>query len=339
MSISVTKAMLMSAGMGTRLMPFTQTKTKALLPLMGIPMAQYVVDSLTFCGVDCIVANVHHDAKNTRFGLNALELGSAQLVISDESQQLLGSGGGIRKALNYFGSEPFFRANADVISDINWKALANRHGHLRSQWGVTITLALFESGPPGDVYREIFFDSYTGLITGLGELHSGRPFFAGAAVLEPEALAGLNPHEPSDFINDVLKPALRAQKVGFFLTTGAWYDIGSPLLWMNTHLSLIERLETGNFSTQISRLWMKRIEKTNQRLSEKIWVMNRSSRFCPSNPRHTWQAPCYWGEISQEGDTRKTPLSLGPHAVLYGPLLGRTQFQNGIGYAGDWVSF
>ena len=69
----VSEAMLMTAGLGTRLRPFTQFMAKPMLPLMGIPMAQYVLDSLNVSGVSRVVANIHHHSEKTKNGLLQLE--------------------------------------------------------------------------------------------------------------------------------------------------------------------------------------------------------------------------------------------------------------------------
>src|SRR4051812_21400006 len=101
----ITQAMFMCAGLGTRLRPFTEIRTKALMPLLGIPIAQFGLDSLVSSGVSKIVANVHHDAANSTRGLRQLEYSGASLLISDESDLLLGSAGGLRKALPLFGEK------------------------------------------------------------------------------------------------------------------------------------------------------------------------------------------------------------------------------------------
>src|SRR5688500_7784184 len=99
--------MLMTAGLGTRLRPFTEIAPKHLLPVMGVPMAQFAVDLLARFGVSRIVCNVHHRADLAVPALKALEHGpGTSIEISDESQLLLGSAGGIRKALPLLGRDP-----------------------------------------------------------------------------------------------------------------------------------------------------------------------------------------------------------------------------------------
>lgn len=102
--MSVTQAMLMAAGLGTRLMPFTERAPKALLPVLGVPIAQFALDSLARAGVDRVVANVHHHASAAKQGLAQLDRGDADFFVSDESERLLGSAGGSVKRCQSSGA-------------------------------------------------------------------------------------------------------------------------------------------------------------------------------------------------------------------------------------------
>lgn len=328
--LPISKAMLMAAGLGTRLRPFTDFKTKALLPVLGIPAAQFAVDSLIAAGVDHIVANVHHDALAAKQGLLSLDRANARMSISDESALLLGSAGGMKKGLSLLGEGPVFLANADTISEVDWRGLALRHQQLRRQWNVSLTLTLFPAGPPGFRYREIKFDSQQGLLTGLGEQMEGRPFFMGAMVLEPEAFSQVSLGEPAEFVPAVLQPAIQKRKAGVFLSAGTWFDMGTPELWRNTHLSMIQQLEGASGSRDLNSLWRKRIESVNRRLNPGVWI----SRGTPRPPHlASWSAPCYWN--SRSGDL-KFPVDFGPGAVLYGEP-SQESSQSGIGYGGQWI--
>jgi MurNAc alpha-1-phosphate uridylyltransferase len=329
----ISKAMLMAAGLGTRLQPFTHHQTKALLPVLGVPIAQLGIDSLVRAGVQNLVANIHHDSERTRAGLLALDCGSAQLDISDESKLLLGSAGGLREALPKLGKGPFFLANADVLCDVNWLALAAAHQKLRSRRGVHMTLAIFRQGPEGCEYREILYDPRSELITGLGSQSVGCPFFIGAAVIEPEALSQIPGQGPAEFVPTVLEPAVLSKKAGIFLTEGSWYDIGSPSLWLSAHLAAIDRLETGFFPSPSSQLWQKRWEATNLRVGQKSWIALGSPR---SSRLTSWAAPFYWD--GRDLQKSSIPWVLGPNAVLYGQAISPvTDLQQGIGFAGEWV--
>jgi MurNAc alpha-1-phosphate uridylyltransferase len=251
----IDQAMLMAAGLGTRLRPYTDLAPKPLLPLMGVPMAQFAVDGLAAGGVRRIVANVHHLAARGRAGLLGLDLGGAALAISDESRELLGSAGGIRKALLSFGKAPFFYVNGDVVSAVDWKALSDRHAELRAKRGVVMTLTVFREAPAGGRYREIHFDAGTGLVSRVGDFAERRAFFVGAAALEPEAFAHLPEERPSDFVAEVLLPEVARGRVGVFLAEGPWMDIGSPALWHAAHLQMARGWIEGSLPSE----WRRRI--------------------------------------------------------------------------------
>lgn len=338
----IEKAMLMAAGLGTRLRPFTDLTTKALLPVFGIPTAQFSIDSLALSGVKTFVANIHHQSQSSRAGLQNLDWFGTRLLISDETDQLLGSAGGIRNALPLLESGPFFLANADVISDVNWHALAERHLDLRRTLGVEITLAVFPAGPNGGAYREIQVDPEKKKVVGLGEIKSGSPFFIGASVLEPEAFKGIPPAGPADFVTHILEPAIRDGKVGAFYTHGIWLDIGSPKLWRDTHFALMDHLETGSFPGMFSKMWRSRIERSNERIADRFWVSkgalrSRGHAGVSAQSLFSWGAPCYWNDSQAEVNAPPLEFQLGPNSVLYGAPAEKGSLSHGIGYRKIWV--
>lgn len=321
----------MAAGLGTRLQPFTSAETKALLPVLGIPIAQYSLDALQTAGVQTVIANIHHRAVQARAGLLALDYQGMDLHVSDESSLLLGSAGALKKAENQLGKDPFFLANADVISTMNWRELALCHQRLRKKAGVQVTLGVFQHGAqssPRGAYREVFFNPQTSLITGLGGLEVGRPFFMGAAVVEPEVLEGLPHGTPLEFVPEILIPAIQAHKAGVFLKQGAWFDIGSPQLWSSAHFELMEGISIHPLFA--SQPWVKRVQEFNQQIAPQVWISKRS--LLPSG----FSGPLYW---DARKDPSFCPRALGPSVVLYGEMDRMIQLTEGIGFDGKWVHF
>ena len=118
------QAMIFAAGLGTRLKPLTDTMPKALVPVASQPLLWHVVQKLKAAGFERIVVNVHHFAQqiidylqaNNNFGLN--------IRISDETDGLLETGGGIKKALPLFdASSPVLIHNVDILSNVDLQAL------------------------------------------------------------------------------------------------------------------------------------------------------------------------------------------------------------------------
>lgn len=134
------KALIFAAGLGTRLRPLTNDKPKALVPVGGKPMLEHVIRHLIGYGFDEIVVNVHHFAQQIIDFLKNNDNFGATIHISDEREELLDTGGGIRKAAPWLaGEEPFLIHNADTLTDLN---LADFYDyHLRHRADVTLLTA------------------------------------------------------------------------------------------------------------------------------------------------------------------------------------------------------
>ncbi|MBR5542434.1 MAG: nucleotidyltransferase family protein [Bacteroides sp.] len=120
------KAMIFAAGLGTRLKPLTDHMPKALIPVAGKPMLEHVINKLIAAGVDGIVINVHHFAQQIIDFLKEKDNFGIQIWISDETGELLETGGGIKKAAPYF-NEPFLVHNADILSNLDLKVMYDFH--------------------------------------------------------------------------------------------------------------------------------------------------------------------------------------------------------------------
>jgi len=123
------KAMILCAGLGTRLKPWTLEHPKALVPVGGVPMLQRVADRLFDMGFDDLTINVHHFASQIEDYVNAGSLSASKLHISDETECLLDTGGGILNAERFLSSddEPFLVHNVDILSDADLRSLFDYH--------------------------------------------------------------------------------------------------------------------------------------------------------------------------------------------------------------------
>ena len=110
---TIHRAMIMAAGYGTRMRPLTNTMPKPLVKVQGKALIDHVIDRLVAVGVDTIVVNIHYMGDQIAAHLKNRK--DAEFIISDETDTLLDSGGGIFKALSHFKGEPFFHANADTV--------------------------------------------------------------------------------------------------------------------------------------------------------------------------------------------------------------------------------
>ena len=121
------QAMIFAAGLGTRLKPLTDTMPKALVSVGGEPLLRHVVLRLKEAGFERIVVNVHHFADQIINYLRANQHFGLDIRISDERDQLLDTGGGIRKAASLFDADsPILIHNVDILSNIDLATLYDK---------------------------------------------------------------------------------------------------------------------------------------------------------------------------------------------------------------------
>ena len=106
-------AMILAAGLGTRMRPLTDKLPKPLVAVGGKPLINHVLDRLAAAGVETAVVNVHHFADQLEEHLKPRR--APKIVISDERSAVLGTGGGVVKALPLLGPGPFFLVNSDTL--------------------------------------------------------------------------------------------------------------------------------------------------------------------------------------------------------------------------------
>lgn len=122
------KAMVFAAGLGTRLKPYTDSIPKALVPVNGKPMLRITLDKLARYGFNDIVVNVHHFADQVNEFVTRYDNKRMIIRISDESDELLDTGGGLKKAEDYLkGDSPFLIHNVDILSNIPLDLVYNSH--------------------------------------------------------------------------------------------------------------------------------------------------------------------------------------------------------------------
>jgi len=145
------KAFILSAGLGTRLKPMTETIPKALVEINGKPLLQSLIENLKKNGCTDFVINVHHFADLVIDFLEANQNFGVTIEISDERETLLDTGGAILHAKKFLENEPFFLMhNVDILSDIDLDNMAKHH--VKSGALATLAVRDRESG------RKFLFD-------------------------------------------------------------------------------------------------------------------------------------------------------------------------------------
>ena len=186
------QAMIFAAGLGTRLRPLTDTMPKALVPVAGKPLLAHVIERLLAAGYERMVVNVHHKADQIEHYLRVNRNFGIDIAISDERDELLDTGGGLKKAANLFDpDEPILLHNVDILDNVDYEWF--RRQHLGDEDAV-----LLVSRRP--TKRYLLFDNAMRLMgwtnTETGEIKSPFPWLREARSTasdtpQPSALEGL----------------------------------------------------------------------------------------------------------------------------------------------------
>ena len=218
-------AMVLAAGFGTRMYPLTETMPKPLVPVAGKPLIDHVLDKLAAAGVERVVVNVHHFADQ----LERHMAGRAKpkIVISDERGLLLGTGGGVVKALPLLGSEPFFHINSDTIwidgVTPNLRRLAEAFDPAAMD---ALLLLAPAAGSIGYAGRGDFVMAPDGRLTARGEREVAPFVDAGAAILSPALFADAPAGEFP--LTALFARAAQAGRLYGLRLEGLWMHVGTP---------------------------------------------------------------------------------------------------------------
>jgi NDP-sugar pyrophosphorylase family protein len=192
------KALIFAAGLGTRLKPFTDTHPKALLQLKGMTLLEIAIKRLKQAGCTSIIINVHHFADQIIDFVHQHDSFGLEIAFSDEADLLLDTGGGLKKASWFLKDAPFFIYNADILTDLDLKAMYENH--LTQKAMVSLAVKTRPSS------RQLLFNEHNLLCGWLNEktgeeimVHQGaqlRKFaFSGIHVVSPEAFDYFPPQD------------------------------------------------------------------------------------------------------------------------------------------------
>jgi NDP-sugar pyrophosphorylase family protein len=224
-------AMIFAAGLGTRLAPLTDNKPKALVEFNGRTMLENAAQKLVNAGCDKLVVNVHHFPEMMKDFIKTHDFG-AEVIISDETDMLLETGGGMLKARKYLEDEPhFILYNVDVDCDIDIATMYINH----IQSGALATLAVMDRKST----RSLIFDSSMRLcawknnITGETKI-SWKPFngegralaFSGISVAS-NLIFDLTTETGKFSITDLYLRLAKSELIEGYIHAGRWADLGS----------------------------------------------------------------------------------------------------------------
>ena len=225
-------AMLFAAGLGTRLRPLTDDRPKALVEVAGQPLLGWNLRRLYAAGIRQMVVNVHHFAPKVIAYLQKVDLPGLDLRISDESEALLETGGGLKKAAPLFeADQDILLWNVDVLSDLNLEAFFAFHHQQQS----LATLAVRQR--TSSRYLQV---DEAGRLCGWEHAKTGevrrarsanevfRRAFSGIHLLRPHLLDLLTETGKFSIIDSYLRLAADHNLFTYDHSDGFWLDVGKP---------------------------------------------------------------------------------------------------------------
>lgn len=231
------KAMILAAGFGNRLMPLTNYLPKAVIPVLNRPLVTYPIETLKKSGINEIVINVHH-LKNkiidilgngSRFGVS---------ILYSRENEILGTGGGIKKVEEFLSSDDFVVFNSDVICNIDISIPAMIHKSRKA-----IATMVLRENPNENLFGSISIDKNNRITELLGKRiarSKERFMFTGVHILSPEVFNYLPDGRPSCIINDFYLKAFSQGKLLLgYKYTGCWADLGTHRRYLETSISML----------------------------------------------------------------------------------------------------
>lgn len=219
------RAMVLAAGLGTRMHPLTDRMPKPLVAVAGKPLIDHVLDRLAEAGVERAVVNVHHLAEQIEKHLASRT--KPKIVISDERGSLLGTGGGVVKALSHLGDAPFFHINSDTIWIDSVKPNLARLAAAFDAVAMDALLLLAPStGSIGYAGRGDYAMAADGRLRRRAEREVAPFVFAGAAILSPALFVGAPTGEFR--LTQLFDRAAAAGRLHGLRLEGLWMHVGTP---------------------------------------------------------------------------------------------------------------
>jgi mannose-1-phosphate guanylyltransferase len=246
--VPIHHALVLTAGLGTRLRPLTEVRAKPAIPVAGVPLVRRIVSWLAAQRVTELVLNLHHlPGTLTAVVGDGRDLG-VRVRYSWEQPRVLGSAGGPRLALPIVGAERFFLVNGDTLTDLDLSRLSAAHASATAQ----VTLALV---PNREFlrYGGVQLDD-RGDVVGFvrrGPAAAGSYHFIGVQIAEAAVFASLAQGDPSSSIGGVYDAliASRPGSVRGFVCDAEFWDVGTIADYWHTSHVFEARTPTGPIGT------------------------------------------------------------------------------------------
>ncbi len=267
------KAIILAAGFGTRLLPFTDIIPKCLFPIAGRPLLDIIISGLQQADCREIIINTHHLPQKIDSFVAAQNYSIP--ITTRYEPKILDTGGAIKNAADFWDDQPFMAINSDIITDISLNKVYRYH--LKHKHPATLVLYDDEQfntvavNEGGDIYS--FQDKAT------RSFESKKFTFTGVQVLDPSVLAFIRPDTYSDIIDTYKKLMTAGNKIRAFVAKNfTWNDIGTPERYKNV---VIEETAPAAFRNAFGPYKRKRIERFLLRGdgSDRIWYRLVSGNY------------------------------------------------------------
>lgn len=227
------QAFILAAGLGSRLRPLTNRIPKALVEIQGVPLLKIAIDNLVQQGATRIVVNVHHFADQITEFLSSQKW-EIPIIVSDERDLLLDTGGGLKKAEPLFKkNEQILIHNVDILSHLDISLLYDKHIENKSLATLVVSRR--------DTSRYLLFDQ-TGQLTGWRNKNTKETkwvehpdnscqelAFDGIALIEPELLKLLPDCSQPYSIIPIYLYLAKTHRINYYkLISEDWIDVGKP---------------------------------------------------------------------------------------------------------------
>jgi mannose-1-phosphate guanylyltransferase len=224
------KAMILAAGLSTRLRPYSLLRPKPLFPILNRPLLQLTITRLKKAGFHPIIVNCHHLGEQ----ISRLLHGMDGIIIQPE-EEILGTGGGLRRALPHFGDEPVLVTNGDIYHTVDYKEVYRNHcTHSDEVTMVMHDFPRFNTVAIDEDSRVVGFDA------GLEQETVRYAAFTGIHVIEPQVLQLLPEAGSSSIIDGYRNHLLQGKTIrAHWLSGGFWSDIGTPADYLRLHGDLL----------------------------------------------------------------------------------------------------
>jgi MurNAc alpha-1-phosphate uridylyltransferase len=217
--------MVLAAGLGTRMRPFNGQIPKPLVQVAGKALIDHVLDRLAEAGIERAVINVHHLADQIEQHVERRT--QPRIIISDERAALMGTGGGVAKALPALGDTPFFHINSDTIWIDGVKPnLARLAGAFAADRMDALLLLAPTASSIGYAGRGDFTMDADGHLTPRGEREVVPFVYAGAAIFAPALFRGVRPGAFP--LTQLFERAIEAERLHGLRLEGVWMHVGTP---------------------------------------------------------------------------------------------------------------